>query len=395
MAERALAGIRVLDCSQMLAGPQCAMRLGDFGADVIKVEPPGGEWQRTHSIANAFVEGETTGLLGMNRNKRGITINLKNDEGLKALYDLVKVSDVFIQNFRVGTAERLGIGYEQLREINPGLVYCAITGYGDEGPYRDRPGQDLVIQGYSGAMFSAGSKNDPPVVSPIYAMDVMTSYHAVAGILAALIARGRTGRGQKIVLSMFSAALDAQQQEISTYLNLGILPPRTEEPLANAWINAPYGVYRTRDGYITLAMTPLHVLGAALDDDFLRGCTDWADGTTHRDEVYRIVSRKLPAKTTAEWMELMNSYNIWAGPVYTYEDVEKDPHVLATEMIVSVAHPKIENLRMPNVPIKMSDTPLGIDRHPPLLGEHTEEVLKELLGYDAERIQHLRSEGAL
>jgi crotonobetainyl-CoA:carnitine CoA-transferase CaiB-like acyl-CoA transferase len=395
MADSALAGIRVLDSSQMLAGPQCAMRLGDFGADVIKVEPPGGEWQRTHSIANAFVEGETTGLLGMNRNKRSITINLKNEEGLKTLYELVKVSDVFIQNYRVGTAERLGIGYERLCEINPRLIYCAITGYGDEGPYRNRPGQDLVIQGYSGAMFSAGSKTDPPVASPIFAMDVMTSYHAVSGILAAIIARGRTGRGQKIVLSMFSAALDAQQQEISTYLNLGILPPRTEEPLANAWINAPYGVYRTRDGYMTLAMTPLHVLGEALDDDFLRSCTDWADGATHRDEVYRIASRKLPDKTTAEWLEIMDSYNIWAGPVYTYADIEKDPHVVATDMIVQVPHPKIRNLRMPNVPIQMSDTPLRIDRHPPLLGEHTDEVLSELLGYDADHIQQLRREGAL
>lgn len=395
MIEGALDGIRVLDASQMLAGPQAGMRLGDLGADVIKIEPPGGEWQRTHSIADAFVEGETTGILGMNRNKRGITLNLKHVDGLRTLYALVEKSDVFIQNFRVGTAERLQIDYKRLREINPQLVYCTISGYGTEGPYSKRPGQDLILQGYSGSLFSTGRKADPPSPSPIYLADVMTSYQAVIGIMAALMARGRTGEGQYVELSMWATMLDAQAQEISTYLNLGMLPPRTEEPLANAWINAPYGIYQTQDSYVTLAMAPLHVLGEALDNDRLREMTDWADGVRYRDEVYQLVSQILPSRTTAEWIEIFDQYNIWAGPVYDYDDVASDPHVVATDMIVTVPHPRINNLRMPNVPIKLSGTPATIRRAPPLLGQHTEEVLSEVLGYDTAHIGQLRDIGAL
>lgn len=395
LQEGALSGIRVLDASQMLAGPQCAMRLGDLGADVLKIEPPQGEWQRTHAIANVFIEGESTGLLGMNRNKRSVVINLKTEEGREVLYDLVRVSDVFIQNYRFGVAERLKIDYETLSAINPRLVYCQITGYGEEGPYRDRPGQDLVLQGYSGSMYSVGRKTDTPAPGPIYAMDVMTSYQATIGILSALVSRNERGKGQKVSVNMFTTALDAQQQEISTYLNAGMLPPRTEEPLANAWINAPYGVYKTQDSYITLAMAPLDVLGEALDNDFLRDLKDWSDGALRRDEVYRTVAEILPTRTTAEWIEIFDLYNVWSGPVYSYADVERDPHVIATDMIVEVPHPRIKNLRMPNVPIKMSATPASIRRHPPMLGEHTEEVLREVLDYDEDEIRSLEAEGVI
>ncbi|WP_425148652.1 CaiB/BaiF CoA transferase family protein [Deinococcus sp.] len=391
----ALEGYKVLDVSQMLAGPQCGMRLGDLGADVLKIEPPEGEWQRHHAIADAYVGGETTGLLGMNRNKRSVTLNLKHEEGRELFYRLARQADVVIQNFRHGTAERLGIGYEDLRALNPRLVYCSISGYGEDGPYRNRPGQDLVIQGYAGAMFSAGSKTDRPAVSPIYIMDVMASYQASVGILAALLARGRSGEGQKVGISMFAVGLDAQQQELSAFLNLGLTPPRSDEPLANAWINAPYGVYRSRDGYLTLAMAPLHLLGEALDDDFLRGLTQWSDGTTHRDEVFRICERILPGRSTAEWLDIFGRYNIWAGPVYSYADLPDDPHVKATEMIVEVPHPTIPHLRMPNVPIKLSGTPASIRRHPPLLGEHTGEVLREWLGVDAGEVARLRAAGAI
>jgi crotonobetainyl-CoA:carnitine CoA-transferase CaiB-like acyl-CoA transferase len=394
-SQGALAGIRVLDASQMLAGPQCAMRLGDLGADVLKIEPPQGEWQRSHAIANVFIEGESTGLLGMNRNKRSVAVNLKTDEGRQIFYDLVRVSDVLVQNYRFGVAERLKIDYETLSAINPRLVYCQITGYGEDGPYRDRPGQDLVLQGYSGSMYSVGRKTDTPTPGPIYAMDVMTSYQATIGILSALLSRSETGRGQKVSVNMFATALDAQQQEISTYLNAGMLPPRTEEPLANAWINAPYGVYKTKDSYMTLAMAPLDVLGEALDNDFLRGLTDWSAGAIYRDEIYRAVEAALPTRTTAEWIEHFDRYNIWSGPVYDYADVERDPHVMATNMIVEVPHPKINHLRMPNVPINMSETPASIRRHPPMLGEHTDEVLREVLGYDEARIRALEEKSVI
>lgn len=395
MMEGALHGIRVLDASQMLSGPQCAMRLGDLGADVIKIEPPTGEWTRSHGIANARVGGETTPLLGLNRNKRSVTLNLKHPDGLEALHGLVKESDVFLQNYRVGVADRLGIDDATMRALNPRLVYCSITGYGEDGPYKKRPGQDLVVQGYSGSMYSSGRKADPPAAGPIYVADVMAAYQATIAILAAIVARERIGVGQKIEVNMLASVLDAQAQELSTYLNLGVLPPRTEQPFANAWINAPYGVYETKDSFITLAMAPLHVLGEAIDDDTLRGMTEWSDGATKRDAVYPIVAKKMIEKTTAEWIDLFDGYNIWAGPVHTYADVEKDAHVRATGMIAEIDHPTAERLRMPNVPNKLSETPERIRRHPPLLGEHTEEVLSEVLRYDEQKIDEMRRDGVI
>jgi crotonobetainyl-CoA:carnitine CoA-transferase CaiB-like acyl-CoA transferase len=391
-----LNGLRVLDGSQMLAGPMCGMRLGDLGADVLKVEPPGqGEWARTHGFANAEVDGETTAFLALNRNKRSVTINLKHPDGLEAFYGLVKESDVFLQNYRVGTADRIGVGYEQLREINPRIVYCSISGYGEDGPYRQRPGQDLVVQGYSGSMWSVGSSEDPPLPGALWAIDTMTGYQATIGILAALRARESTGKGQKVDVSMLAVVMDCQIQELTTHLNLGILPTRTEGRFAHAWVTAPYGAYRTKDGYITLAQAPLHILGEALDNDRLREMTAWSDGMDHRDEVYQIVSEIMPRRTTAEWLEILDRYKLWAGPVYTYADLASDPHVNETAMLTSVNHPTIGALRMPSVPLRLSDTPAEIRLPPPLLGEQTDSVLQEILGYDNERLQQLRAAGAI
>lgn len=392
----ALKGVRVLDCSQMMAGPLCGLRLGDLGADVLKIEPPGrGEWVRTHGFANAEIQGQTTALLGLNRNKRSVTVNLKHPDGLQIFYELVRVSDVFIQNYRVGTAHRIGVGYDQLREINPRIIYASISGYGEQGSYRTRPGQDLVAQGYSGSLFSVGSRHDPPTPGPVYAADAIAAYLATIGILAALWARERTGKGQKVEANLLAALMDAQLQEILTYLNLGILPERTEEPLAHAWINAPYGVYRTADGWITMAMAPLHVVGEALNNDRLREMKEWSDGVTYRDEAYRIISSILPSRATAEWLEIFNKHNVWAGPVYTYADLANDPHVKETGMITTVKHPTIGPLRMPNVPIRMSETPPSVKLPPPLLGEHTDLVLRDWLGYDDSRVAQLHASGAI
>jgi crotonobetainyl-CoA:carnitine CoA-transferase CaiB-like acyl-CoA transferase len=392
----ALDGVRVLDASQMLAGPLCALRLGDLGADVLKIEPPGqGEWARTHGFANAELDGETTAFLALNRNKRSVAVNLKHPDGLEVLYDLARRSDVFIQNFRVGTAERLGVGYERLREVNPRLVYCSITGYGERGPHVARPGQDLVVQGYSGSMWAVGSDDDPPTPSALWAVDAMAAYQAAIGILAALHARAHTHEGQKVEVSLFGCVLDVQLQELVTFLNLGIAPRRSGEWSAHALLPAPYGVYRTADGWLTLAMAPLHVLGEALDDDRLRAMTAWSDGVDRRDEVIRIVREIMPTRTTPEWIELLDRHKLWAGPVYMYSDLAEDPHVRETGMLTSVRHPTIGELRMPAAPIGLSATPAAIDRPPPLLAEHTREILSDLLGYDDERLERLEAAGAV
>lgn len=377
----------------MLAGPLCGMRLGDLGADVLKIESPeSGEWTRTHPFANADVNGETTALLGLNRNKRSVTLNLKNDEARAIFYRLVKGSDVFIQNFRVGTAERLGIGYEQLREINPRLVYCQISGYGEDGPYRDYPGQDLLLQGYSGSMWSVGSKNDPPQPGALWAADAMTAYQAAIGVLAALRERESSGEGQKVSVDMWSVVMDCQTQEFTTYLNCGIMPERTTESFAHAWCNPPYGVYPTKDGYILLAQLPIDVLGEAFDDDTLRSIHDWEEAHERRDEIAVIVAGITPRRTTAEWLTILHQHKLWAGPIYTYADVAADPHVQARGMIVTVEHPTAGTLRLPACPIRLSRTPADDTRlPPPLLGEHTDDVLREFDIAD-ERIEQLRTQ---
>jgi crotonobetainyl-CoA:carnitine CoA-transferase CaiB-like acyl-CoA transferase len=396
MTEGALAGIRVLDATQMLAGPICTMRLADLGADVLKIEPPGvGDWTRTHGFANAYINGETTAYLGLNRNKRSVTLNLKHPDGLAAFHELVRTADVFIQNYRVGTAERLGAGYAALSEINPRLVYCSISGYGETGPYAGRPGQDLVVQGYSGSLFSVGSSENPPMPGALWAADTMTGYQAAVGILSALMARERIGRGQKIEVSMLAVVMDCQAQELTTHLNLGLLPERTRAPFAHAWVTAPYGVYRTADGWMTIAQVPLDKLGEALDDDRLRAMTSWDDGITHRDEVYDIVSGIIPGRTTAEWQDVFDAHGLWCGPVYDYAALAEDPHVRETGMIVSIEHPTHGELRTPAPPLRMTETPPTVRTPPPILGQHTDEVLAAELGYDAERLAALREAGAI
>jgi len=390
----ALAGLVVLDATQMLAGPMAGMRLGDLGADVIKIEGPSGEFNRTHGFEDLTVQGQMTTFLAVNRNKRSVTVDLKRPEGLATFLDLAAQADVFIQNFRHGTAERLGVGYEQLRAINPGLVYCSISGYGSEGPYRDRPGQDLVLQGYSGSLFSVGAKGDPPVPSALWAADVMSGYQAVIGILAAVISRARTGEGQKVEVDMLSVVLDSQAQELVTFLNTGRQPTRSDEVGAHASIPAPYGIYRTEDAWITLAMCNLADLGEALDDDWLRTLDHYNDGHVHRDAVYRHIRDRFLARTTADWLPILDANGVWAGPVYDYADLEHDPHIAALGIVTEQPQPW-GPVRTVRVPVQLSGTPTSIRRGAPLLGADTRTVLRDLLGYDDERIDALMDIGAV
>ncbi|MCC6315623.1 MAG: CoA transferase [Thermomicrobiales bacterium] len=395
-ASGALSGYRVIDLTQMLAGPLCGMRLGDLGADVIKVEPPAsGEFNRTHSLAGAYVNGEATTFLALNRNKRSVAIDLKHPDGVAAFRDLVRSADALVQNFRAGVTDRLGIGYAQLREINPRLVYCSISGYGQSGPYRDRPGQDLVVQGYSGSMWAVGKMDDPPIPSALWAADAMTGYQAAIGILGALLARERTGTGQHVEVNMLSVVMDAQAQELVTYLNTGVLPTRSAETSAHAAIPAPYGVYETADGWITLAMCALPALGRAIGVARLEEMTDYDDGVRFRDEVYRLVRPAMKARRTADWMTVLDAVNVWSGPVYTHADLERDPHIVATDALIAVDHPVAGRVRMPTPPLRMSETPTGVRMPAPLLGEHTAEVLGTLPGYDAERIAALAADNAV
>ncbi len=395
VSDGALAGIRVLDASQMLSGPIGAMRLGDLGADVIKVEPPTGEWSRNRNLRDVQVSGISPSLLALNRNKRSVTIDFKNPEGLEVLDALVAASDVFIQNYRVGTADRIGVGYERLRKINPRLIYCSISGYGEEGPYAGNPGQDLVIQGYSGSLWAVGRASDPPTPNALWSADVLSGYQAAIGILSAVIARQRTGEGQRVDVSMLATVMDTEVQELTTHLNSGLLPGRTEEMSAHGWIGAPYGVYQTADGYITIAYMPIEGLAEVIGAPALAKLNKVEDGFDHRDEIVRMVAERLITRSSAEWLDELVGRGYMAGPVYTYDDLVNDPHVRETGMVVEIENPGGGTYRMPNIPLKMSGTPPTISRRPPGLGEHTDEVLRDILGMDADRIAQLHTAGAV
>lgn len=386
-----LSGLRVLDLTQMLAGPICGMRFADLGAEVIKVEPPeGGEWTRTHGFANADIGGETTAFLGLNRNKKSVAINLKSKEGVEIFYKLIKSADILIENYKRGTTDRLGIGYSKLSEVNPRLIYASISGYGEEGPLKDRPGQDLLVQAMSGSMWSVGKKSDPPTAGALWAVDAMTGYSLGMGILSAVLARQQTGKGQKVHVSMLGVVMDCQCQELVTAFNLNMKPERSEKPFAHAWVTAPYGAYQTKNGWMVISQVALHILGEALNNDRLREMKEWSAGIDYRDEVYEIVKSIMPQKTTEEWIVIFDQYKLWGGKVYDYQQLYNDPHVQETGMVTSVQHSKLGEIKMPNIPIRFSDTPGSIRTPPPMLGQHTAEVLEAIVGLSPSEITDLQ-----
>src|SRR5260370_19547436 len=297
-----LTGIRVLDCSIAMAGPFAAQRLGDLGADVIKVEPVGGEWQRRTSAGGARGNGTNRSFLSLNRNKRSLAVDLKSAEGKNLLFELVKSADVFLQNYRPGVAERLGVDYENLEKINPRLIYISMSGYGPSGPYVNRPGQDLGLQGMSGAMLSAGRGSDPPAPAGQYLVDAVTAYVAFEGALAALFHRERTGEGQLVEVNMLDAIATIQMQELSVFTVGHKSQHRSDEPHAHVYIRAPYGVFETKDDYIIVAFTPLRKLGEVIGEPSFLELDEEIDAWTKRDEIFAKTREQLKKRTTPEWL---------------------------------------------------------------------------------------------
>jgi crotonobetainyl-CoA:carnitine CoA-transferase CaiB-like acyl-CoA transferase len=383
-----LSGYRVLDCSIAMAGPFAAQRLGDLGADVIKIEPLAGEWQRHVSAGGARGNRVNVSFLSLNRNKRSLAIDLKNPEGRAILLDLVRSADVFLQNYRPGVAERLGVDYETLRVLNPRLVYVSMSGYGESGPYRDRPGQDLLLQAMSGAMLSSGRAGDPPLPAGQYLVDAVTAYTAFEGALAALLHRERTGEGQLVKVNMLDAIVTMQMQELSVFTVGGLPQRRTDEPHAHVYIRAPYGVFATKDKFIALAFPPLKKLAAAIEAPALAGMDDEVDTFSRRDEIFAIVRDRLHLRTTAEWLKIFADVDIWAGPVYGYADLVDDPQIAENGTFVEYRHPTEGRVKTPGFAIDFSRTPSTVARGAPLAGEHSREVLREL-GLDDKRIDDL------
>ncbi len=389
-----LEGIRVIDCSIAMAGPFAAQRLGDLGADVIKVEPVTGEWQRHASAGGAMGERVNVSFLSLNRNKRSLAVDLKSSTGRAVLLDLVRAADVFLQNYRPGVASRLGVDYESLAQVNSRLVYVSISGFGDSGPYRDRPGQDLILQGMSGAMLSAGKVGDTPVPAGQYLVDAITAYTAFEGALAALYHRERTGEGQLVQINMLDAITSLQMQELSVFATGGKPQQRSAEPHGHVYIRAPYGAFATLDGHIILAFPSLRQLGALIGEASFLEMTDEVDGWTRRDEIFAKTRERLRCRTSAAWLELFTAHDVWAGPIYGYADLVADPQIQHNGTFVEYQHETEGWVKTPGFPIKFSKTPSRITRGAPLTGQHTRELLREL-GYDDNSIEALLGDGTV
>lgn len=389
-----LDGYRVVDCSIAMAGPFAAQRLGDLGADVIKVEPTRGEWQRFAAAGGAQGNEINVSFLSLNRNKRSLAADLKSDGGKEVMRELVAGADVFLQNYRPGVAARLGLDYDSLKEINPSLVYVSISGYGEDGPYRDRPGQDLILQAMTGAMLSAGRAGEPPTPAGLYLADAVTASTAFEGVLAALLHRERTGEGQLVTVNMLDALTTLQMQELSVYTVGGVPQERGHEPNAHVYIRAPYGVFETSDGYLALAFVDLDALGTVLDEPSFLGLDPEVHGWTHRDELFATVARHIREKTTQHWLDTLLPAGMWVGPVYGYEDLVNDPQIAHNGTFVEYDHPTEGRVKTPGFPYRFHRTPARVDRGAPLTGEHTAEILADL-GVDGARAQQLRESGAV
>ncbi|RVI87661.1 CoA transferase [Sinorhizobium meliloti] len=389
-----LSGFRVLDCSIAMAGPFAAQRLGDLGADVIKVEPVTGEWQRHVAAGGAGGNRVNVSFLSLNRNKRSLAVDLKSPEGKEVLLDLVKTADIFLQNYRPGVAKRLGVDYDTLSGINPRLVYVSMSGYGEDGPYIDRPGQDLVLQGMSGAMLSAGREGEAPTAAGQYLVDAITAYNAFEGALAALFHRERTGEGQLVQVNMLDAITTIQMQELSVF-TIGRKPQkRSAEPHAHVYIRAPYGAFATSDGFIIVAFPKLKTLGEVIGEESFMTMDDEVDTWTRRDEIFAKTREKLKTKSSEEWLARLRAADIWCGPVYGYADLVEDAQIKHNGTFVEYDHPTEGRVKTPGFPIKFSKTPSTVNRGAPVVGQHTREILKDA-GYDDARIAALEAAGAV
>jgi crotonobetainyl-CoA:carnitine CoA-transferase CaiB-like acyl-CoA transferase len=389
-----LSGFRVLDCSIAMAGPFAAQRLGDLGADVIKVEPVTGEWQRHVAAGGAGGNRVNVSFLSLNRNKRSLAVDLKSPEGKKVLLDLVKTADIFLQNYRPGVAKRLGVDYDTLSRINPRLVYVSMSGYGEDGPYIDRPGQDLVLQGMSGAMLSAGREGEAPTAAGQYLVDAITAYNAFEGALAALFHRERTGEGQLVQVNMLDAITTIQMQELSVF-TIGQKPQkRSAEPHAHVYIRAPYGAFATSDGFIIVAFPKLKTLGEVIGEESFLTMDDEVDTWTRRDEIFAKTREKLKTKSSEEWLARLRAADIWCGPVYGYADLVEDAQIRHNGTFVEYDHPTEGRVKTPGFPIRFSKTPSTVDRGAPVVGQHTREILQDA-GYDEARIAALEAAGAI
>lgn len=376
-----LHGIRVLDLSRVLAGPYCTMVLSDLGADVIKVESPEGD--ETRGWGPPFIAGESAYYLCVNRNKRSIVVDFKTEEGHKILHELIKRTDVLVENFRPGTLRRFALDFESASAINPKLIYCSISGFGQTGPLRDKPGYDFMIQAMGGLMSITGEPDGEPMKVGVAVADLFAGQNASIAILAALQARAQTGKGQHLDISLFDSQVAMLANVASNYLVSGNLPKRYGNAHANI---VPYQSFQASDAWFVVAVGNdkqfeklCSVIGESqLVKDARFGLN--SERVKNRDLLIEIVKPIFLQRTAGEWLAALENAGIPCGPINTLDKVFSMPQVEARDLLIHMEHSKIGSLRLVGSPLKFSDTPVEYKLPPPKLGEHTEEVLRELFG---------------
>jgi crotonobetainyl-CoA:carnitine CoA-transferase CaiB-like acyl-CoA transferase len=395
-----LSGIKVLDLTLALAGPLCTQRLADMGADVVKIESPGRfDFTRGALMRDVRLGGESMCYLSVNRNKRSILIDLKTRDGQDLFRRMAAQADVVIQNMRPGAAERLGITFDALTEANPRIVYVSISGYGDEGPMVARPGQDLLVQAFSGTTFNAGTTDGLPHPAPIYVVDVAASHNACEAILAGIIQRDRFGVPVEAKVSLLAAVLEIQIQEITTHMTTGRTGLRGKAPYASTYMEPPYGIFPTADGHIAIAQSDLGLIAKVLGSDALADLAsrrpdpdDVEALQVWRDAVYPLVAEALKDTETEDAVTRLDAAGVWCGPVQDYDGLIAHPQ--SRGLFVTIDHPRAGPIRTLAPPIRFSTQTAGPMTGAPAAGEHTRSVLQDY-GLSPAEVEGLFSKGVV
>jgi crotonobetainyl-CoA:carnitine CoA-transferase CaiB-like acyl-CoA transferase len=386
-SDRPLNGLVVVDFSQFLSGPLCGLKLADLGARVIKVERPGiGDLCRNLYLSDTDIDGDNSLFHAINRNKESITADLRNPDDHAALTALIKDADVFIQNFRPGVIERQGFGYDAVKQINPRIIYGSISGYGEDGPWKDLPGQDLLAQARSGLLWLTGSADDAPMPMGLAVADMLAGNTLAQGILAALVGRGIHGRGALVQTSLLEAMIDFQFEVLSTHLNDGQrLPERSGVNGAHAYLGAPYGVYATKDSYLALAMTPsLEILADLLQVDGLDAYfDDPAAMMRQRDAIKTILARQIATRTTTEWLAILQPADIWCSEVLNWAQMRETEAYKRLDLEQPITRNGSVRLETVRAPIRFDGATLKSDRAAPALGQDTDRILTPKRPQDA------------
>lgn len=372
-----LKGLRVLDFAQFLAGPVAALRLSDLGAEVIKIErPEGGDLCRSMVVNDQRLDGDSLVFHTFNRGKKSVAANLKNADDLNAVRELIKTADVMIHNFRPGVMDRIGLGYDVVQALNPRIVYGSVSGYGTSGPWRDKPGQDLLVQSLSGIAWLNGNAADGPVPTGFAMLDVATAGNLVQGILACLVRRGVTGTGGYVEVDLMSAALDMTFEQFTCFLNDGENKPvRHATGNANPYQPAPYGVYKTSDGYLAFAMTPLARVAELLDAPEIAAYPQ-DQAFSHLDEIKGKVSAVFITKPTQHWLDILEPAGIWCAPILDWPDFVATEGYKALDAVQTIRSDSGTEARTTTCPIRIDGAQMRSAKGAPTLGAHTAEFFE-------------------